>query len=111
VVPLCGGWILVERREELSAATRSRLVAVLAIGTGLIQLLAWWLESRRIAVGTDGPFFFMSDSAWDPPGGWLPWVFLMLLATGLYISAALLPLRTSQTQAYAGIVSDARDAG
>jgi Predicted membrane protein (DUF2142) len=111
VLPLAAGWILVERSEQVAAATRTRLVAVVALGTGVIQLLAWWLESRRIAVGTDGPFFFMSDSAWDPPGGWLPWVFLMLLGTAVYVSAALLPPRKAETQAYAGIVSDARDAG
>jgi len=101
VLPLSAGWILVERREQLTAAARTRLVTVLATGTGLIQLLAWWLESRRIAVGTDGPFFFMSDSAWDPPGGWLPWVVLMLLATAVYVAAP----------ACAGTVNDARDAG
>ncbi len=111
VLPLSAGWILVERREHLAEETRTRLVASLAIGTGLIQLVAWWLESRRIAVGTDGPFFFMSDSAWDPPGGWLPWVVLMLVATAVYISAALLRPRPAETQAYAGVVSDARDAG
>jgi hypothetical protein len=111
VLPLAAGWILVERREQLTAAVRARLVTVIAVGTGLIQLLAWWLESRRIAVGTDGPFFFMSDSAWDPPGGWLPWVFLMLLATAIYVAAALLPDRTSDTREYAGVVSEARDAG
>jgi hypothetical protein len=111
VLPLAGGWILTEGREQLSAAARTRLVSVIAVGTGVIQLLAWWLESRRIAVGTDGPFFFMSDSAWDPPGGWLPWVFLMLVATAVYISAALLPHRSADTQEYAGFVSEARDAG
>jgi Predicted membrane protein (DUF2142) len=111
VLPLAGGWILTERREQLTVAARTRLVAVIAAGTGLIQLLAWWLESRRIAVGTDGPFFFMSDSAWDPPGGWLPWVFLMLVATAIYISAAWLPHRRAETQEYAGFVSEAGDAG
>jgi hypothetical protein len=85
---------------------RTRLTAVLAIGTGVIQLLAWWLESRRIAVGTDGPFFFMSDSVWDPPGGWLPWVLLMLLGTAVYVAAALLPLRTTETPAAPGRPSE-----
>jgi hypothetical protein len=106
ILPLCGGWILAERREQLAAAVRTRLTAVLAIGTGVIQLLAWWLESRRIAVGTDGPFFFMSDSVWDPPGGWLPWVLLMLLGTAVYVAAALLPLRTTETPAAPGRPSE-----
>ena len=89
VLPLCAGWILVERREQISASARLTLVAGFTLGTASIQLLAWWLEARRLAVGTDGPFFFLADAVWDPPGGWLPWVLTMLLGTVAYASVAV----------------------
>ena len=59
-------------------------VVVLLIGLSL--LVAWWLEARRLAVGTDGSFLFFGDVAWDPPVGWLPWALVMLLATAAYAS-------------------------
>jgi hypothetical protein len=89
VLPLCAGWILVESREQIHLAARRRLVVGFTLGTAAIQLLAWCLVSRRLAVGTDGPLFFLSDSAWDPPGGWVPWVLTMLVGTVVYSSAAL----------------------
>lgn len=90
VLPLAAAWLLTERRAQIPLAERRRLVAGLTIGTGAIQLLAWWLEARRVAVGTDGPLFFLSDPAsWEPPGGWLPWVLVMLVGTAAYITAGL----------------------
>ncbi len=56
-------------------------------GTAVLQLVAWWLEARRLAVGTDGSFLFFGDVSWDPPLGWLPWAIVMLLATAAYASA------------------------
>jgi hypothetical protein len=91
VLPLCAGWLLAERREQISLSARRRLVVGLTLGTAAIQLLAWWLASRRLAVGTDGPLFFLSDPAWEPPGGWLPWVLTMLLGTVAYASVAMWP--------------------
>jgi hypothetical protein len=91
VLPLCAGWILAERHAQLSLSVRRRLVAGVTLSTAAIQLLAWWLASRRLAVGTDGPLFFLSDPAWEPPGGWVPWVLMMLVATGAYAAVALAP--------------------
>ena len=88
VLPLCAGRLLAERASELAATTRARLVVALTLGTAAIQLLAWWLESRRLAVGTDGPLVFPSDAGWDPPGGWLLWIAVMLAGVLLYGSVA-----------------------
>ena len=90
VVPLCAGAILAERGVDLANAARRRLVIVFTVATAAIQLLAWWLESRRLAVGTDGSFFFLGDAGWTPPGGWALWVVVMLAGTGLYVSSAVL---------------------
>jgi hypothetical protein len=71
VVPLCAGAILAERAHP---AQRRRLMLAFTLPTAALQLLTWWLEARRLAVGTDGPFFFLGDADWTPPGGWLLWV-------------------------------------
>jgi hypothetical protein len=93
VLPLCAGSILVERRSQITVSARRRLVLGITVGTAAIQLLAWWLESRRLAVGTEGPLFFFSDPAWSPPGGWLPWVLTMLVGTVAYASVAFTDAR------------------
>ena len=94
VLPLCAGAILAERGAHLADSARTRLVVAFTLATGAIHLLAWWLESRRLAVGTDGPFFFLGDAAWTPPGGWALWVGAMLVGTALYVSSALSSLPT-----------------
>jgi len=98
VLPLCAGWLLEQRQARISVSVRRRLVVGLTLGTAAIQLLAWWLASRRLAVGTDGPLFFLSDPAWEPPGGWLPWVLMMLLGTVAYASVALRPAATESAR-------------
>jgi hypothetical protein len=91
VLPLCAGSLLVERRAQISLTARRRLVVGFTVGTAAIHLLAWWLSARRLAVGTDGPLFFLTDPAWEPPGGWLPWVLTMLVGTVAYALVAVLP--------------------
>jgi hypothetical protein len=63
------------------------LSAGLVLGTAVLQLVTWWLEARRLAVGTDGSFLSFGDVSWDPPLGWLPWALVTLLATAAYASA------------------------
>ena len=84
---LSAAWILTDRRSALSPATTRWLAGGLVLGTAALQLVAWWLEARRLAVGTEGSFLFFGDVAWDPPVGWLPWALVMLLATAAYASA------------------------
>jgi len=76
VLPLCAGTILAERADPTQ---RRRLTLAFMVPTAVLQLLIWWLEARRMAVGTDGPFFFLGDAHWTPPGGWLLWVAVFLL--------------------------------
>jgi Predicted membrane protein (DUF2142) len=96
-VPLCAGWILVERRSRIPVSVRTPLVVGFTLGTVTIQLLAWWLEARRLAVGTDGPFFFLGDTAWDPAGGWPLWALAMLAGTALYASVVLPRIRKARS--------------
>jgi hypothetical protein len=87
VLPLSASWILAERRSGLSPATTRWLSAGLVLGTAVLQLVTWWLDARRLAVGTNGSFLFFGDVPWDPPLGWLAWALVMLLATAAYASA------------------------
>jgi hypothetical protein len=89
VLPLCAGAILAECGPQPANSARRALVLGFALATGAIQLLAWWLESRRLAVGTKGPFYFLGEATWTPPGGWVLWVGAMLVGTALYVSSGL----------------------
>lgn len=93
-LPLYGTSILAERGERLTVAVRRRLVASIVIAATFVQALAWWENARRIAVGTDGPHFFLSHAQWKPPGGWLPWAALAAAGTVSYLLGTARP-RTS----------------
>lgn len=57
----------------------ARITATLiSLATSLGQFAAYWLNARRYAVGTHGPFLFPGHSVWRPPLGWLPWTVLAL---------------------------------
>jgi hypothetical protein len=56
--------------------------AVLASGAGAIQLVAWWVNSRRYAVGERGTLWFLSHPHWSPPAGWIVWALVAATAAG-----------------------------
>jgi hypothetical protein len=84
ILPLCAGAVLAS-----AAAPPRRLMVGLAFATAGLQLLVWWLESRRLAVGTDGSLWFAGDAQWSPPGGWALWIVAMLAGSALYVAAAV----------------------
>ncbi len=89
VLPLCAGAALAGPGSQLAEPARARLVVAFTLATAAIHLVAWWLEARRLAVGTNGPLYFLDDAAWTPPGGWALWVGAMVIGAALYVSAAL----------------------
>jgi hypothetical protein len=66
--------------------------AVAAVAAGHLTCL--WANSRRYAVGSEGPIWFVGASRWAPPGGW---AVVAVLATGgaasLVAAAALIATR------------------
>lgn len=48
--------------------------AVGATATAAVQWTGWYVNARRSAVGLDGPWLFLSEQLWTPPGGWIPWL-------------------------------------
>jgi hypothetical protein len=80
-------------------AARRLLPAALAV-TGAIQFIAWYVNARRSAVGTDGPLFFLSDPKWSPAGGWIPWLVLAALGSLALLANSVL-MHESSAEEYA----------
>ncbi len=93
VVPLMAGEILVRRHERVRALGVDRLVVLLVVAAGLVQLIAWWTNARRFAVGLDGPWWFVGSAEWIPPWGWWPWLILASGGAGLPSAAAIVDWR------------------
>ena len=90
LVPLWCGEVL--RRHS---AGRGWLVpAAFALFAGG-QALAWWVNARRHAVGTDGSWWFFGSAEWSPPGGWWPWAVLALAGSALVLAGGLLQAQRS----------------
>jgi hypothetical protein len=78
VVPLLTGE-LVRRHAAILPRLAARLTfPVAAVLATAIQLLAWWENSRRYAVGLHGTWWFLPAAKWSPPGGWSVWVVVLL---------------------------------
>lgn len=107
IMPLLCGEILRRHVEELSRAWSVVLFPVFCGAAAGIQLLAWWINARRYAVGVDGPFWFLSDPLWSPPGGWIPWAVLAVGAAILVVGAAAANLASGLSRRSGGSV-DAR---
>lgn len=89
-VPVLAGFVL------HGAGVRPRADAFL-VGAAVIavQLLAFWENARRYAVGRHGPLAFPDVARWAPPAGWLPWL-AVAGAGALLIVLALLPMRRAE---------------
>jgi hypothetical protein len=79
---------------------------VLAL-TSLGQLVAWWANSRRYAVGAAGPSWFPPVAAWSPPGGWSAAVAVAGVATVLGLAGAAAAARRPAPPDGAGVGSAA----
>jgi Predicted membrane protein (DUF2142) len=74
VFPLWAGEILsVEAHRLNPPLARAVLVGTAAVAAG-VHLFAWYFNARRFAVGTDGPWNFIAEAEWAPPGGWVLWL-------------------------------------
>lgn len=90
MLPLVAGEIIA--RNPLPSLQRAaRLVVVpVASSVAALQLLAWVANSRRYAVGHRGPWWFVPDARWSPPGGWWPWLLVAVVAAVLQGLSAVL---------------------
>jgi hypothetical protein len=79
------------RRNPPSPRILAGLFAVVAPAAAAMQLIAWWINSRRYAVGTNGPWWFLSHAQWSPPAGWGLWVGVVLAGTLTMMTCASAP--------------------
>ncbi|WP_322755543.1 DUF2142 domain-containing protein [Frankia sp. Cas3] len=88
MLPLLSVEVLADRLPaRLSGHAATVATGVIAM-TAVSQFVAWVANSRRYAVGVDGPLWFVSGSAWSPSGGWLVWLVLACLPVMMTFAAA-----------------------
>jgi hypothetical protein len=107
-VPLLAGEVVYRRREGLGVRARRALLLAIGLVVVLGQLTAWWLNARRYAVGTAGPWLFLSTPGrWDPPPGWVPLAALAALGAGC-LAAGLLAAPDRRLRYHAAAVDHDR---
>ncbi len=88
------------RRNPPPPRVVAQLFAIVALVAAVIQFIAWWINSRRYAVGSNGPWWFPSHAQWSPPAGWGLWV-AVVLTGALTIAACGWSLLTGASQRHA----------
>jgi hypothetical protein len=101
-VPLWPAEVLVRRRDRLAPGVLRALVPAVLAGAAVVQLLGWWTDARRFAVGDGGSWLFFHGPAWSPPPGWWPWLLLAVAGSALYVVVAASALRTAPAAAPPG---------
>jgi hypothetical protein len=74
LVPIWSGVVVAER---LRPRALTWAVRVGSVALPVVVLVGLYLNSQRYAVGLD-PLWFPPVAQWEPPGGWYPWLILML---------------------------------
>ena len=100
VLPLAVALPLVAA-EALATATRGRrwgrlgalAAAAVVVATAGVHAVAWWVNARRYATGTDGPWLFWRADDYAPLAGWAPWASAAALGVALLVLAGLAALR------------------
>ncbi len=77
-IPLLAGEVLVRNRARVSAVAAASLISVGVGSVATVQVLAWYSNARRYAVGTGGPRLFVGSADWSPPAGWWVWATVAL---------------------------------
>lgn len=89
VVPLFAGEILRLNRSRLPGWTATAALWLAGGFVSGVQLLSWYANARRNAVGTAGPWQFLAVAEWQPALGWLPWMLLAFGGSGLAFFAVV----------------------
>jgi hypothetical protein len=84
VLPLLAGEAVYRYRSRAGPDWLGLLAVAIPVACGAMQLVAWYVNAKRYAVGAHGPEWFLGSAAWAPPAGWWTW----LVAVG-FASACL----------------------
>lgn len=89
IVPLLAGEVILRHRRKLGAVVR-RIMWSIPAGAAAVQLLAWYANARRAAVGSNGPWAFLGHAQWQPPATWQTWLALTTIAVALLAATTIL---------------------
>jgi hypothetical protein len=93
IVPLLSGEIIRHHRDTL---TRRRVGRFLPAAAGaffaIAQAYAWQYNAARSS-GSPSTIQFWEHAAFNPPGGWWPWITLATVATLATLTCSLLIAR------------------
>lgn len=81
VVPLLAGEAVTTYSGSVRTGWLLALAMMIPAATGIMQLMAWYVNAKRYAVGGSGPEWFLSHAAWSPPTGWWTWFAATVLAS------------------------------
>jgi hypothetical protein len=95
-IPLIAGEVLTRHRDRVGPARRRLLILTVFTAGAFVQFVAWYANAHRAAVGTNGSWMFLSNYAWSPVAGWVPWVTIALLGSFSLGIAAILGTRESE---------------
>jgi hypothetical protein len=87
LVPLLAGEMILRGRP---AAALSRRLTWLVVPAAGVQVVAWYDNAHRAAVGQDGPLAFFAHAQWRPPAGWYVWIVLVIIAAASLAATAWL---------------------
>lgn len=90
--PILAGVVVAERLQVLAPDAARRVFGLVALVMPVLQLTGLYVNARRYAVGTNGPYYFFGSSKWHPVGSWAPWTVLAVIGTGL-LAAVILACR------------------
>ncbi|MBV8161891.1 MAG: DUF2142 domain-containing protein, partial [Acidimicrobiia bacterium] len=65
---------IVRANRPLGGRVLAAGAAVGGVLVAVLQLVGWYLNARRYAVGTSGPRWFAAHAQWTPTGGWPLWI-------------------------------------
>jgi Predicted membrane protein (DUF2142) len=87
IVPAVAASIISSGRDELKNVEPRTMPRFAILLVGLVQLAALFANSRRYAVGTAGPMFFLEHPMWGPRLGWTVVLGLGVLGSALVVYA------------------------
>ena len=85
VGPLLAGEVLARARARAAPVARQWSSVTFVLLAAGIQAVAWYANSRRSALGTDGSWVFMGSSEWSPRTGWYPLLAVVAVAVLLVV--------------------------
>jgi hypothetical protein len=87
-IPLFAAEILNQNRDKISKSLIRKFGYFIIIGVPFIQLVGWFTNAHRAAVGTGGELLFWLHPDWSPVFSWEAWGVTFVLGCILFVLVA-----------------------